>query len=86
LPIEILTGEKYSSKCDIFSVGIILYEMLYGRHPFYHKKKLSGIPSLIQELRNSKIEFPEKPNINSLVKDLILNMLGIYEEKRISWD
>lgn len=30
LPIEILTGKKYSSKCDIFSVGIILFEMLYG--------------------------------------------------------
>jgi serine/threonine protein kinase len=28
LPIEILTGEKYSSKCDVFSVGIVLYEMV----------------------------------------------------------
>jgi len=29
LPIEILTGEKYSSKCDVFSVGIVLYEMVF---------------------------------------------------------
>ena len=35
LSIEILTGEKYSSKCDVFSVGILLYEMLYGAHPFF---------------------------------------------------
>ena len=49
LPIEILTGEKYSSKCDVFSVGIVLYEMvnflylikidskfkIFGKHPFY---------------------------------------------------
>jgi serine/threonine protein kinase len=28
MPIEILIGEKYSSKCDVFSVGIILYEMV----------------------------------------------------------
>jgi serine/threonine protein kinase len=28
LPIEILTGEKYSSKCDVFSVGIVLYELV----------------------------------------------------------
>ena len=26
--IEILTGEKYSSKCDVFSVGIVLYELV----------------------------------------------------------
>ena len=35
LSIEILTGEKYSSKCDVFSCGILLYEMLYGSHPFF---------------------------------------------------
>ena len=50
LPIEILTGEKYSSKCDVFSVGIVLYEMvnftwikIYGKHPFYSDKKISSI-------------------------------------------
>jgi len=47
MPIEILMREKYSSKCDVFSVGIILYEMLYGQHPFFYKNQLSGIPSLI---------------------------------------
>lgn len=48
LPIEILTGEKYSSKCDVFSVGIVLYEMvnnlifqIYGKHPFYADKKIT---------------------------------------------
>ena len=59
LPIEILTGKEYSSKCDVFSVGVILFEMIFGQHPFYHKKKLSGIPSLISELKNSPLKFPE---------------------------
>jgi len=30
LPIEILTGKEYSSKCDVFSVGVILFEMIFG--------------------------------------------------------
>ena len=34
LPIEILTGEKYSSKSDVFSVGIVLYEMVNYRKFF----------------------------------------------------
>ena len=47
LPVEILTVEKYSSKCDIFSVGIVLYELLFAKHPYYAGKKLMGIPHLV---------------------------------------
>jgi hypothetical protein len=35
-----------------------MYEMIFGNHPFYYKKKLSGIPSLINELKNSPLIFP----------------------------
>ena len=31
---QILKGEKFSSKCDVWSVGIMLYEMLYGYTPW----------------------------------------------------
>lgn len=27
---QILRGIKYSSKCDVWSVGIMIYEMLFG--------------------------------------------------------
>lgn len=64
LPVEILSGKEYSSKCDVFSVGIILYELIFGVHPFYHKKKLSGIPSLINELKHSPLKFPDLPKID----------------------
>lgn len=61
LPIEILTGEKYSSKCDVFSVGIVLYEMvkwvkkIFGKHPFYYGKKIVTIPQLVIELKKSNL-------------------------------
>jgi serine/threonine-protein kinase ULK/ATG1 len=32
---QILKREQYSSKCDVWSVGVLLYEMLYGKVPFF---------------------------------------------------
>lgn len=40
---EILRGEIYSTKADIWSLGVVLYEMLYGFCPF----ESTTIPKLI---------------------------------------
>ena len=33
---EVLDGENYDSKCDIFSLGCIIYSLMSGATPFYH--------------------------------------------------
>jgi protein-serine/threonine kinase len=35
---EVVEGRKYDARCDWWSIGIILYECLYGRTPFLAKE------------------------------------------------
>jgi serine/threonine protein kinase len=55
---EQLKGLKTDSRADIFSLGVVMYEMLLGRRPF----KGENITSLIYSIINKE---PDKPsNIN----------------------
>lgn len=36
---EVVKGERYDGRCDWWSIGIILYECLYGYTPFFHEDR-----------------------------------------------
>jgi serine/threonine-protein kinase len=52
---EQLKGQKSDQRADIFSLGVVMYEMLLGRRPF----KGENITSLIYAIINND---PEKPS------------------------
>jgi len=33
-PIQVMKGDSYTSKCDVWAVGCIFYEMLHGKTPW----------------------------------------------------
>ena len=53
---EILKGQSYTTKADIWSLGVILYEMLYGVCPF----QSSSIAMLVNKISATEIDFPSK--------------------------
>ncbi|KAL3516311.1 hypothetical protein ACH5RR_023213, partial [Cinchona calisaya] len=46
---EIITGEGHSSAIDWWALGILLYEMLYGRTPFRGKNRQKTFANILQK-------------------------------------
>ena len=85
LPPECFEEKKnvnISSKVDIWSVGVILFEMFFRKKPFgqnYTQDKL------LKErvMQNAKVvEIPNKPNISDECKDFIRHCLAYHQEDR----
>jgi serine/threonine protein kinase len=45
---EVILGQPYDGRCDWWSIGIILYECLYGRTPFYSENRQKTKESIVQ--------------------------------------
>lgn len=78
---EILRGEIYSTKADIWSLGVVLYEMLYGFCPF----QSTTIPKLLEVLKETELEFPSTEQVSDETKKLLRKLLTKDPTKRIEW-
>ena len=78
---EILNNHKYNLKSDIWSLGIIMYEMFMKDHPY----KANNISDLINKLNSNK-PILINDNINDKCRELIYNLLIIDYNDRIEWD
>jgi len=79
---EIMKSQKYDYKSDLWSVGVIFYEMLVGKTPF----KSKNIYELIRKIENDKVIIPPKIKLSISCKNLLFNLLKKDPDDRISWE
>ena len=77
---EILKGSVYDHRADIWSLGVILYEMMYGFCPYEE----NSITKLINLIDNNLLKFPPEISISNHVKILMKRMMTIKYRERIS--
>lgn len=67
---QLLQKQKYSNKSDIWSIGLIFYEMLHGKTPWQASNELQ----LVNAIYNHRIVYSK---ISDLAKDFISRCLVI---------
>jgi serine/threonine-protein kinase ULK2 len=80
---EILKGKPYDKKCDIWSLGVILFQLVFGKLPFPIDK---GYAVFIEKVTTEKVVIPEKPEIPETLKRLIFGCLETSQVNRYSID
>uniref|UniRef100_A0A5F9D3Y5 Citron Rho-interacting kinase n=1 Tax=Oryctolagus cuniculus TaxID=9986 RepID=A0A5F9D3Y5_RABIT len=80
--LTVMNGDgkgTYSLDCDWWSVGVIAYEMVYGRSPFTEGTSARTFNNIMNFQRFLK--FPEDPKVSSEFLDLIQSLLCGQKER-----
>ncbi len=85
---EILLGEKYNSRSDLWSVGMILYQCLFGVLPYH---KATEHSELIRHIKSHPVRYPFQSfsssgcNLSPNCIKLLFELLQRNPDNRISW-
>lgn len=81
---ELLSSDgknTYSAKCDLWSIGFVLYQMLFGDVPFFGLTPTEILQDIVEKC--NKLRYP-KP-VSTETRDLLARLLQKDPEKRIDW-
>ena len=78
---EILKHERYDAKADLWSTGVILYEMLVGRPPFAG----SNPHELLVNIVKTELRIPSTADASDEAIDLLRRLLKVDPTERISF-
>ncbi|CAL1261944.1 unnamed protein product [Larinioides sclopetarius] len=80
---EILLKHHYDARVDLWSVGIIMYECLFGQAPFSSQT----FAELAEKIKSNKeIEIPYGAQVSEKCRELILSLLRRDPNERITFE
>ena len=79
---EILEGKKdYDNKCDLWSIGIIMYQLLFNKIPYIGENEIVLLNN-IKKFGQKKLGKSDDRNLDNLIRSLL-----VYDpKKRIDWN
>lgn len=84
---EIMKRGAYNKQTDLWSIGMILYEMLYAKHPF---GSCDNIVDLQECIESAEILIPPRKTVNKSVskscQSLLKALLQKDVNKRLTWN
>eukprot|EP01103_Thecamoeba_quadrilineata_P019532 TRINITY_DN7951_c0_g1_i1.p1 TRINITY_DN7951_c0_g1~~TRINITY_DN7951_c0_g1_i1.p1 ORF type:complete len:423 (-),score=83.92 TRINITY_DN7951_c0_g1_i1:33-1301(-) len=78
---EMFKEGRYTDNTDLWSLGIIVYQMLYGKHPFLPTG--TGLPHLIKAI-HSELKFPDRI-VSAEATSLLRSLIEKDPQKRLNW-
>ena len=80
---EILKGEDYNNKCDLWSLGVIIYQLYFKNFPYNGSVEAAILHDIKKKGQSVLDSIPEK---DMILKDLLSKILVEDPNKRLSWE
>ena len=76
---ELVQEKPYTHTVDLWSLGVILYELFVGKPPFY----TTSIYALVKQIVKDPVKFP--PSMSPQFRSFLVGLLEKQPEKRLDW-
>ena len=69
---EIMEGnDYYDDKCDLWSIGVIIYQLFFGNYPYTGKTEVSLLKNIIN-LGQKNLKYTDNKQLDNLIRGLLV--------------